>query len=203
MPDECTIISFKESFYERLKDTELGASWFFKDDIQSILLQATPELEYAHNVMVQKHKDRLFSQLAIESIVLEILRGTFDKLGQNMDKDVSLPSIKKDHLKTIERAKEYLNQHLATDISLFALADHCHLSPFHFSRVFKNHTHQAPHQYLQGMRLKLAELTLKNTKLPVTEVAFTSGFSSLDYFSAAFKHKYKASPSLYRARLQG
>jgi AraC family transcriptional regulator len=48
------------------------------------------------------------------------------------------------------------------------------------------------------VRLKQAELLLK-TPLPVADIAFSSGFNNIDYFSAAFKKTYRLSPTAYRS----
>ena len=72
------------------------------------------------------------------------------------------------------------------------------VSPFHFSRIFKQFSGYSPYQYLQLVRLKHAETLLKNTDLPITDVCFRSGFSRLDYFSAAFTKKYNIAPSRYK-----
>ncbi|MDQ6763738.1 MAG: AraC family transcriptional regulator [Bacteroidota bacterium] len=47
------------------------------------------------------------------------------------------PGIKKTQLITIERAKEYILKNFSKNISLNELAQYCYVSPFHFSRTFK------------------------------------------------------------------
>jgi AraC-like DNA-binding protein len=78
------------------------------------------------------------------------------------------------------------------------LAEYCYVSPFHFSRLFKTFTSASPHQFLLTVRLKQAELLLRNTTQPVADVAFSSGFNSIEHFTAAFKQKYKCPPAKYR-----
>nr|MBU9936678.1 AraC family transcriptional regulator [Ferruginibacter sp.] len=99
---------------------------------------------------------------------------------------------------TIDKAKQYLSETLTKNTSLEELASHCHISPFHFSRIYKAFTGYPVHQYLQLMRLKHAGMLLA-TALPVADIAFQSGFNSIDYFSAAFKKQYRLSPSAFRA----
>jgi AraC family transcriptional regulator len=106
--------------------------------------------------------------------------------------------LKKNHLLTIERAKEYITQHFSDDISLQDIAAHCYVSPFHFSRIFKTFTSFAPHRFLLSIRLQHAEMLLRDTSLPVTDIAFSSGFNSIEHFSAAFRQQYKLSPALFR-----
>lgn len=200
MPDECTILTFKNAFYERIRDEfQSRAPWFLsKTDLQSLLLKCTPELDYLHVSLLQKIRSGRSVLLEIEPLVIEIIRSVLTRLAGYQAQDVLPTRLKKHHLNTLELAKEYLHNQYTTNISLVDLAEHCHVSPFHFSRIFKTFTQYSPLQYLQIYRLKQAEWMLKTTDLPVTEVAFSAGFNSIDYFSSAFKHKYKAAPSAYR-----
>lgn len=198
-PDHCTIIIFKKAFYEDIEEQlQLKAHWFFSNkDIQSLLLKTSPQLEQLHHSLLQAARNGSPDKLEMDSIVMEMLeevlsRFTYYKMPQ------ALPArLKKHHLVTIEKAKQYLNENLSKNISLEDLAGHCHISPFHFSRIYKTFTGYSVYQYLQGMRLKQAEMLLA-TSLPVADIAFQSGFNSIDYFSAAFKKQYKLSPSAYR-----
>jgi transcriptional regulator GlxA family with amidase domain len=81
---------------------------------------------------------------------------------------------------------------------LLQIATYCYVSPFHFSRLFKTFTSVSPHQYLLTLRLKNAELLLRNTAHPMADIAFTSGFNSVEHFTAAFKQKYNCPPATYR-----
>jgi AraC family transcriptional regulator len=91
-----------------------------------------------------------------------------------------------------------MTSNFTEDISLMDMARHCHVSPFHFSRIFKLFTSSSPHQFLSGLRLKQAELLLLDTALPVADVAFSSGFNSLEHFTAAFKQQYGLPPARFR-----
>jgi transcriptional regulator GlxA family with amidase domain len=75
------------------------------------------------------------------------------------------------------------------------IAGYCFVSPFHFSRLFKTFTAFSPHQFLLNTRLKNAEILLKNTSLSIADIAFASGFNSIEHFSTAFKNKFKCAPS--------
>jgi AraC-like DNA-binding protein len=102
------------------------------------------------------------------------------------------------HAQTIERAKEFMNNYFHDDISLNVVARHCHTSPFHFSRLFKKITSNTPHQYLLHLRLSHAELLLRNTSKPITDICFSSGFNSLEHFATMFRSRFKKNPSAYR-----
>ena len=79
--------------------------------------------------------------------------------------------------------------------TLLALARHLGVSDRHLRRIFAAVHGVTPLQYLQTRRLLLAKQLLTDTGMPVTHVAFASGFRSLRRFNAAFAGNYRLSPS--------
>lgn len=197
VPDECTIFEFKESFYRELQLQYNTVSLFTDNDIHSTLVRSSPELEFYHFYLQQLASRRGLYKLQADSLVMEmtgkVLAGITD---YTPDEKISA-QLKKNHLVTIEKAKQYITENFIQDISLMELAAHCYVSPFHFSRLFKTFTSNSPHQFLQTIRLQHAELLLRNTSMPVADVAFSSGFNSIEYFTAAFRQRYKCPPSKY------
>ncbi|MBQ8640547.1 MAG: helix-turn-helix domain-containing protein [Lachnospiraceae bacterium] len=95
----------------------------------------------------------------------------------------------------------YINEHFAEDVSVAALADKAGLSHYHFIRTFKKETGFTPHEYLLNTRLATAQYLLKNTRLPVKEICYNSGFSCESVFCSAFKRRFGITPSQYRTLL--
>ena len=60
----------------------------------------------------------------------------------------------------------------------------------------------SPSVYIRNVRLEAACCLLKETDLPIVEVAMRTGFSSAKYFSSTFKEKYGILPSKYRTGLE-
>jgi AraC family transcriptional regulator len=102
--------------------------------------------------------------------------------------------VKKHHLSTMENARDYLIRHLTEDVGLAQLADHCHVSIFHFSRLFKAVLNTTPHHYLAELRLNHAQLLLQSTQVSVTQVAYQSGFNSLEHFVTAYRQRFGHTP---------
>jgi AraC family transcriptional regulator len=201
VPDECTIFEVKKEFYQELMD-HFGKdknNFFTNNDLHSLLLKTNVETEYLHHrILVHCFRNRAV-KLEIDGMVMELFQLIVQTITGTAVTERLKDSLKKNHLATIEKAKIYLADHFTDDISLQEIADHCFVSAFHFSRIFKTFTAYSPHQYLLNLRLKHAEMLLKNTQLPVTDICFSSGFNSLEYFSAAFGQKYKHAPSRFRA----
>ena len=68
----------------------------------------------------------------------------------------------------------------------------------HLRRAFGAEFGVSPVQFAQTQRLLLAKRLLTDTVLPVTEVAFASGFRSVRRFNALFKQRYRLQPSQLR-----
>ena len=84
------------------------------------------------------------------------------------------------------------------DLGLAQIADRLGVSDRHLRRIFAAEHGVTPLQYLQTRRLLLAKQLLTDTRLPIAQVALTSGFRSLRRFNAAFAHSYRMSPSRLR-----
>jgi len=108
------------------------------------------------------------------------------KLTLSLDRDI------------IEQAKEFIHVNFIRDISLAEIANYCHVSPFHFSRIFKSIMNVSPHQYLADIRLNHARVLLGTTGQPVTDIAFACGYNSIEHFATAYRRKFKTNPTRYR-----
>jgi AraC family transcriptional regulator len=194
---ECTIINFSDSFYQQLvQDLQLDKSFFFSNSsLLSLLLKTNAQLDYLHYQLAFNSGD---SQLSTDNLILEIVKIVAAAITQIQPKWQTNSPSQNIHLTAVERSKEYIHQHFQKDFSLFDLAKQSLVSPFHFSRIFKQYTSQAPHQYVTTVRLKHSAMLLKHTKLTITDVAYQSGFSNADYFSTAFKKWIGIAPANYR-----
>jgi AraC family transcriptional regulator of adaptative response / DNA-3-methyladenine glycosylase II len=83
---------------------------------------------------------------------------------------------------------------------LEALADQLGVTARHLRRVMNTAFGASPIQLAQTSRLLAARRLLNETALPITEIAFASGFRSLRRFNATMKERYGAPPSAMRGR---
>jgi AraC family transcriptional regulator len=195
---ECSIFNFTDAFYGQLvNDYDLKKMFFFNNEsILSLLLKSSAEIDYLHFQILKNIGNA--GKLEIDNLVLELIQHLIGCIT-NKTPDTELPSsLLKNHMTTVEKAKEYMNENFFCDISLQDLAAHCCVSPFHFSRTFKKFTAYSPHQYLLNIRLKHAEMLVRNTSRPIADACFSSGFNSIEYFATAFRQKYKMNPTQYR-----
>ncbi|MBD1907863.1 AraC family transcriptional regulator [Funiculus sociatus GB2-A5] len=97
--------------------------------------------------------------------------------------------------------KDFIEEHLAENLSIADLASVVHISPFHFARAFKTATGQPPHRYITHRRMERAKMLLSVTRLPVAEVAYRVGFSNQSHFTAQFRRATGTTPKGYRDSL--
>jgi AraC-like DNA-binding protein len=201
-PDECTLLLFSDQFFANLVQ-QYGKEipFFSRRDSQSILLSIGPETEFTLDLLKQAVKKRAPSQLEADSLVMEILQQVLTRMRSPLPRQALPERLKRNHLQSMEKAKWFMRENYTRNISLEELASACHISVFHFSRIFRQFTGYSPYHYLQLIRLQQAAYLLK-ANIPIADVAFSSGFNSIDYFSAAFKKQFRLSPTAYRSRLQ-
>jgi AraC-like DNA-binding protein len=82
--------------------------------------------------------------------------------------------------------------------SVESLAPMTGMCPTYFRQLFRRMYGSSPKQYLLEKRIKLACELLLKTNLYITAIARESGFSSLYYFSKAFKSATGKSPRAFR-----
>lgn len=201
VPDECTIFEFTAGFYTALLEQYGKTSFFTNNDLHSTLYKTNPETEFLHFYIARLILTNTGSKLQIDNLVMEMIHKVLGAITDHTPEDTIHPRLKLQHLTTIELAKNYITEHYTDDISLQEIATHCHVSPFHFSRIFKTFTQSSPHQFLLTIRLKHAELLLKDSVMPIGDIAFLSGFNSIEHFTAAFRQKYKCPPARFRSLL--
>ena len=76
------------------------------------------------------------------------------------------------------------------------------VSQAHFARSFRDAFGAPPHRYLLTRRIERAKTLLRDTDLPVTEIAFQTGWESLGTFGRTFRDVTGESPSQLRTRQQ-
>jgi len=89
------------------------------------------------------------------------------------------------------------------DGSVADLARELGVSARHLRRALERQLGVSPVELAQTHRLLLAKRLLADTALPVTHVAFASGFQSLRRFNTVFRERYQLSPTKLRRKAQG
>jgi transcriptional regulator GlxA family with amidase domain len=105
-------------------------------------------------------------------------------------------------LRRLLRAKDRMDAASHEAWPVERLARVSRVSEAHFARSFKQAFGIPPHRYLLTRRIERAAALLRETNLPVTEIAFQTGWASLGTFGRTFRDIAGESPSETRARAQ-
>lgn len=100
----------------------------------------------------------------------------------------------------LERVLALVDERLTEALPVSDLADAVHLSPFHFSRMFRVSTGRSPHEWVMLKRMARAKSLLACTRLPLPEVAKAAGYRTHSHFSGMFHAVVGTTPGQYRAR---
>lgn len=101
----------------------------------------------------------------------------------------------------IAAAIAFMSANYSANISLNDISHHACMSPYYFSRRFRERMGITPHRYLLEVRLKAAEDMLNRNGWTIEEVAHHCGFVSATHFSVAFRNQVGMTPSAYRERV--
>jgi transcriptional regulator GlxA family with amidase domain len=103
-------------------------------------------------------------------------------------------------LRRLLRAKDRMDAASEEAWPVSRLAAVSGVSEAHFARSFKEAFGVPPHRYLLTRRIERATALLRDTDLPIIEIAFGTGWNSLGTFGRTFHDVTGESPSGFRER---
>ncbi|MBQ9611864.1 MAG: response regulator [Lachnospiraceae bacterium] len=107
---------------------------------------------------------------------------------------------KKDSGTIINRAIIYIKEHFAENIDLEDVSRNINISPYYFSRLFKQETGENFIEFLTYTRIQKAKEYLSNPDYSIKEVCSMCGYADPNYFSRIFRKYEGVSPSEYREK---
>ncbi len=94
--------------------------------------------------------------------------------------------------------RRLLDQYIYHDISIGEIAAQLYVTDSHCIRIFKKQFGITPMQYLTKLRMEQAQILLRETNIPIGEIARKLCFYDSQHFSSAFRQYTKVSPSTFR-----
>ncbi|HHX60228.1 MAG TPA: response regulator [Epulopiscium sp.] len=101
----------------------------------------------------------------------------------------------------IIKAKRYIDKYYYKGISLDDVSREVDISPYYFSKLFKEETGENFIYYLTTIRIEKAKQLLNNKALSVKEIGIEVGYSDPNYFSRIFKKSVGQTPTEYKERI--
>ena len=104
-------------------------------------------------------------------------------------------------IRQLRKVEDYVREHLAEEIRVEALAELAELSPFHFSRVFKDTTGMTPLQFVTRERITRAQQLIRETSRSLIEVGLEIGYTNPSHFARVFRKVVGVTPTEFRSAL--
>jgi len=101
----------------------------------------------------------------------------------------------------LKRVRDYIETHLDDRLTLTDLAGVACLSPYHFSRSFKESVGIGPQRYVMQRRLERAKTLIRRTNQPLAEIAQQVGLCDQSHLTSIFRSMTGVTPGRYRAAL--
>ncbi len=98
----------------------------------------------------------------------------------------------------VDRALSYIQNNYQKDISLEDVSREVDISPYYFSKIFKDSTGENFIEYLTNLRIEKAKDLLDNTDLSMKEICSEVGYANQNYFSRIFKKNVGVTPTEYK-----
>ena len=108
-------------------------------------------------------------------------------------------SIKKNDMINIAKTVSHIENHYTDDLSVHKLAELSKYSERHFIRIFSETYHTPPLDYIISLRIHHSCTLLRESRIPISDIALQCGFSDSNYFSRIFKKRMGRTPTQYRA----
>jgi len=103
----------------------------------------------------------------------------------------------------LQRVSDYIEAHLDDRLTLTEIAGVACLSPYHFSRSFKQVVGVGPRRYILQRRVERAKTLLRHSDQPLSWIAQEAGFTDQSHLTTEFRRQIGMTPGRFRAALTG
>jgi signal transduction histidine kinase/ligand-binding sensor domain-containing protein/DNA-binding response OmpR family regulator len=171
------LLTARSKSEDRIEGLEAGADAYMVKPFNADLLKTT-----VSNLINNRKrlKNRFSSEKQVDEQIAKIEKKSNDEI-------------------LMEKVMRTINGHLDDPmLNVEMLAANTGMSRVHMHRKLKELTNQSARDFIRNIRLKQAAALLPEKKLTISEIAYTTGFSSTSHFSNSFKELYGVSPTEYR-----
>jgi AraC family transcriptional regulator len=197
---DCLHMYLEPSFLEEVSvSTGVDAAGV---EIKNVFGVRDPQVEQVGKSLLSELEDGglmgdLYAQSLTNVLMIHLLRH-HSSLGRRDARKIEREYKGALSKRALRSVTDYVGDNLVHDLTLEELAGIAHMSPYHFSRLFKRSTGLSPHQYVVRKRVERAKELLTNTDLSLHEVALSVGFADQSHLSRYTKRLLGVSPKSLR-----
>ncbi|MFI3214005.1 MAG: response regulator [Eubacteriales bacterium] len=209
-------VALENKLFEAIKAGQQAETKHFAEEFYGWMLFQMPEQEkcirlkvlefvlfadfhaYSSGGLVYRFSDRSdYMEVVMKLNIEEELRIWFtDKMVQAAE---NIATKKKEYTNdVIERAKEYIHTHYKRELSLESISREMDVSPYYFSKLFKDVTGEGFIEYVTGIRIHKAKKMLLEGQATMKEICIEVGYSDPNYFSRIFKKCVGKTPTEFK-----
>ncbi len=175
------------------------------DGVEILTRVCTPDPQIeriGHSLTAEVEADgllggKLYAESLANALAISVIRD-HSSLGRKATRKIAGEHAGGLSKRALKRAIDYIGDNLEKDLTLAELAGTAHMSPYHFSRLFKGSTGLTPHRYVIERRVQRAKELLSSTALPIAEIAFLCGFAHQSHLNRHFKRLLGVNPKALR-----
>lgn len=196
-----TLIYYEADKYHPWTYTWIGFQGIkIEEYLKRTSLLETPYFHYGRDDRVRLCHEKMFEayklpenrDLMMNSILYEYLY----LLASKFPRKYIPPKEKK--ITYVEEALRYIENNYSQPVNIQVIADYLNIERTYLYRLFKDITGSSPQEYLLDYRIRRACTLLKETGLPVNDIARSVGYDDALYFSRLFKQCKGRTPTQYR-----
>lgn len=105
-------------------------------------------------------------------------------------------------VRKLKRVISYIEDNLAEKISLHDIAGVAGLSVSYFTPLFRETVGIPAHQYLIRRRVERARDLIRDSKMPISQISYETGFAHQSHLSRNMRRLLDVSPTAFRERLR-
>lgn len=146
--------------------------------------------------------DRLYQtrQEGFEILAVSAVFVLWHGLYTLMKQRIEAASAADPNLWIVKQMLEFIRTHYADKVTLNRIANAGGVCRTRCCQIFRQYLGMTPNDYLNSFRLEKSMELLRQTDLPVTEIASATGFGSASYFTELFSRQKGCSPTQYRKK---
>ncbi len=165
-----------------------------------ILRKAIPEhrplLSAIHRMGTVRKEEAVGYEMQIMGILFCLWQGLYQLAEEQIGEEVSTDSNVVIQKKMMDFIRTHYQEKLKVD-DIAAAGGVCRTKCW---QIFRKYLGQTPNDYLNSFRLEKGMQLLKSTRLSITEIAESCGFTSASYFTELFTRQKGCPPSQYRRK---
>ena len=160
--------------------------------VQDVQLQKFAELLHLELINNGKHGP-IFTEGLTNALAIYLISQFSNRQPKNHTSSGSLTN------RQFNQTVDLMQDQLGEKLSIQKMAQNLHLSPYHFSRLFRHCTGISPYQYLMSLRLEKAKsLLVTKPEKSLASIAQIVGFADQSHFASQFKKRFDVTPRDYK-----